>query len=37
MIDPNLISVKEVTVGSNLDKIYVVMEYMEHELKDLME
>ncbi len=24
-------------VGDNLDKIYMVMEYIEHELKDLMD
>jgi len=34
---PNIVNLKEVAVGSTLDKIYVVMEYMEHELKDLMD
>ena len=34
---PNIVNLKEVAVGSSLDKIYVVMEYMEHELKDLMD
>ena len=34
---PNIVSLKEVAVGSTLDKIYVVMEYIEHELKDLMD
>jgi cell division cycle 2-like protein len=34
---PNIVHLKEVVVGSSLDKIYVVMEYMEHELKDLMD
>jgi len=34
---PNIVNVKEVVTGSSLDKIYVVMEYVEHELKDLME
>eukprot|EP01016_Furgasonia_blochmanni_P052638 TRINITY_DN8418_c0_g1_i2.p1 TRINITY_DN8418_c0_g1~~TRINITY_DN8418_c0_g1_i2.p1 ORF type:complete len:417 (+),score=113.51 TRINITY_DN8418_c0_g1_i2:378-1628(+) len=33
----NIVNIREVVVGSTLDKIYVVMEYMEHELKDLME
>lgn len=34
---PNIVNLKEVAVGSSLDKIYVVMEYIEHELKDLMD
>ncbi|KAI4385142.1 hypothetical protein MLD38_003200 [Melastoma candidum] len=34
---PSIVDVKEVVVGSNLDSIYMVMEYMEHELKGLME
>ena len=34
---PNIIKLREICIGSNLDRIYVVMEYMEHELKDLME
>jgi len=33
----NIIFVKEVVQGFTLDKIYVVMEYMDHELRDLME
>ena len=33
----NIVKVKRVVVGSNLDKVYMVMEYMEHELKDLLE
>lgn len=34
---PSIVDVKEVVVGSNLDRIYMVMEYMEHDLKGLME
>ena len=33
----NIVNIKEIVIGSSLDKIYVVMEYMEHELKDLMD
>lgn len=33
----NVIEVKEVVYGSSLDKIYVVMEYMDHELKSILE
>ena len=33
----NIVNVREVVIGSSLDKIYVVMEYIEHELRDLME
>jgi len=33
----NIVNVREVVIGSTLDKIYVVMEYSEHELRDLME
>jgi len=29
--------VKEIVVGSNMDKIYIVMDYVEHDLKSLME
>lgn len=28
---------QEIAVGSNMDKIYIVMEYVEHDLKALME
>ena len=28
---------QEVAVGSNMDKIFLVMEYVEHDLKALME
>ncbi|GFQ07547.1 cyclin-dependent kinase g-2 [Phtheirospermum japonicum] len=34
---PSIVDLKEVVVGSNLDSIYMVMEYMEHDLKKLME
>jgi cell division cycle 2-like len=34
---PNIIRMREVVTGSEMDKIYVVMEYMENELKNLME
>ncbi|CAI0627245.1 unnamed protein product [Linum tenue] len=34
---PSIVDVKEVVVGGNLDSIYMVMEYMEHDLKGLME
>jgi len=33
----NIVNVKEVVYGSSLDKIYVVMEYMDHELKSILE
>uniref|UniRef100_A0A8C4QCH6 cyclin-dependent kinase n=1 Tax=Eptatretus burgeri TaxID=7764 RepID=A0A8C4QCH6_EPTBU len=29
--------VQEIVVGSNMDKIYIVMNYVEHDLKSLME
>ncbi|XP_042906651.1 cyclin-dependent kinase 11B isoform X1 [Parasteatoda tepidariorum] len=34
---PNIVVVREIVVGSNMDKIYIVMEYVEHDLKSLME
>jgi cell division cycle 2-like protein len=34
---PCIVNVKEVVVGSNLDSIFMVMEYMEHDLKCFME
>ncbi len=37
MKHPNIVNVKEVVTGSSLDHIFVVMEYVEHELKDMME
>lgn len=33
----NIVSVKEIVVGSNIDKIYIVMEYLNHDLKSLMD
>ncbi|XP_042501966.1 cyclin-dependent kinase G-2-like [Macadamia integrifolia] len=33
----SIVDVKEVVVGSNLDSIFMVMQYMEHDLKGLME
>ena len=33
----NIVDVKEIVYGSSLDKIYVVMEYMDHELKSVLE
>ncbi|WOL16123.1 cyclin-dependent kinase G-2-like [Canna indica] len=35
--NPSIVDVKEVVVGSSLDSIFMVMEYMEHDLKALME
>ncbi|XP_077965775.1 uncharacterized protein LOC120336204 isoform X1 [Styela clava] len=34
---PNIVTVQEIVVGSNMDKIYIVMDYVEHDLKSLME
>lgn len=34
---PSVVDVKEVVVGNMLDNIFMVMEYMEHDLKGLME
>ncbi|KZV44097.1 cyclin-dependent kinase G-2 [Dorcoceras hygrometricum] len=34
---PFIVDVKEAVVGSNLDSIFMVMEYMEHDLKGLIE
>lgn len=34
---PSIVDVKEVVVGSSLDSIFMAMEYMEHDLKGLME
>ncbi|XP_033724745.1 LOW QUALITY PROTEIN: cyclin-dependent kinase 11B-like [Pecten maximus] len=33
----NIVTVREIVVGSNIDKIYLVMDYVEHDLKSLME
>jgi len=34
---PNIVRIKEVVYGYTLDRIFVVMEYMDHELKSLLE
>ncbi|KAH8490048.1 hypothetical protein H0E87_022537 [Populus deltoides] len=34
---PSVVDVKEVVVGSSLDSIFMVMEYMEHDLRGLIE
>ena len=34
---PNIVNVQEIVVGSSVDKIYIVMEYVEHDLKSLTE
>ncbi|WOL01384.1 hypothetical protein Cni_G10100 [Canna indica] len=34
---PSIVNVNEVVVGSSLDSIFMVMEYMEHDLKGLLE
>ena len=33
----NIVKMKEIVTGDNLDKIYLVMEYCQHELRDLIE
>ncbi|CAG0879204.1 unnamed protein product [Darwinula stevensoni] len=33
----NIVTVREIVVGSDMDKIYIVMDYVEHDLKSLME
>lgn len=34
---PNVVTVKEIVVGCNMDKIFIVMDYVEHDMKSLME
>lgn len=34
---PNIVTVREIVVGSHMDKIFIVMDYVEHDLKSLME
>jgi cell division cycle 2-like len=34
---PNIVHVKEVVVGSTLDRIYMVMEYAEHDMRSVIE
>lgn len=33
----NIVDVKEVVFGSTLKKVFVVMEYLDHELKTILE
>ncbi|XP_063900102.1 cyclin-dependent kinase 11B-like [Zophobas morio] len=33
---PNIVNVREIVVGSGMDDIYIVMDYVEHDLKALM-
>jgi len=33
----NVVTVREIVVGSNMDKIFIVMDFVEHDLKSLME
>ena len=33
----NVVTVREIVVGSNMDKIFIVMDFIEHDLKSLME
>jgi cell division cycle 2-like protein len=37
MQHPNIVTVREIVVGNNMDKIYMAMEYVEHDLKSLMQ
>lgn len=34
---PNIVTVREIVVGCNMDKIFIVMDYVEHDFKTLME
>jgi len=34
---PNIVDVKEIVVGTKLDSIFIVMEFLEHDLKALMQ
>ncbi|KAI9506471.1 hypothetical protein GGI25_005560 [Coemansia spiralis] len=34
---PNIVNVREIVVGRSLNSIYMVMDYMEHDLRTLME
>jgi len=35
--NPNVVDVKEIVVNKNLDSVFIVMEFVEHDLKGLME
>lgn len=37
MKHPNIVNVKEVVVGSDMDKIFMVMEFVDHTVKDLQD
>jgi len=34
---PNIVNVLEIVVGENVNQIFIVMEFVEHDLKALME
>ena len=34
---PNIVNVLEIVVGDNVNQIFIVMEFVEHDLKALME
>jgi len=34
---PNVVTVREIVVGSNMDQIFIVMDFVHHDLKSLME
>ena len=34
---PNVVTVREIVVGNMLDQIYIVMDFVEHDMKSLME
>ncbi|NP_001348696.1 Cyclin-dependent kinase 11.1 [Caenorhabditis elegans] len=34
---PNIVNVKEILLGSNMDKIYMAMEFVEHDMKSLLD
>ena len=34
---PNIMGLKEIVYGSSLNKVYMVMEYSDHELKSILE
>jgi cell division cycle 2-like protein len=33
---PNVVEIKEIVIGKSLDSIFIVMEFLEHNLRDLM-
>ncbi|OUM65254.1 hypothetical protein PIROE2DRAFT_60173 [Piromyces sp. E2] len=34
---PNIVDVKEIAIGSDINKVFIAMEFVEHDLKSLME